>query len=143
MTKKEVIEKLTKIKGIGKAKAEVLYKNGFDSLEKFKKDFFKHMDNDFNTPLAFAVLFDLVNYCFKENVGGKKVIDFLLEIDKIFNILKKEKEKIPKEIQTLVKEREKARKEKNYDLSDKIREKIKKKGYYVDDTEKGSVIKKL
>ncbi len=112
-------------------------------LGKFKKEFFKHMDNDLNTPLAFATLFDLVNYCYKENKGGKEVVDFLLEIDNIFNILKKKKEKISKEILTLVKERELARNEKNYGLADHLREKIKKKGYYVDDTDKGSIIKKL
>jgi len=41
MTKKEVIERLTKIKGIGKTKAETLYKNGFDSTEKLKKATFE------------------------------------------------------------------------------------------------------
>jgi large subunit ribosomal protein L32e len=37
MTKEEVIKEFSKIKGIGKTKAEKLYKNGFDSIEKLKK----------------------------------------------------------------------------------------------------------
>jgi len=37
MAKKDVIDSLTKVKGIGQAKAEQIYKNGFDSLEKLKK----------------------------------------------------------------------------------------------------------
>ena len=37
MTKEEVIEEFSKIKGIGKTKAEHLYKNGFDSIQKLKK----------------------------------------------------------------------------------------------------------
>jgi len=37
MTKEEVIKELTKIKGVTKTKAEIVYKNGFDSLEKLKK----------------------------------------------------------------------------------------------------------
>jgi len=37
MTKEEVIKDFTKIKGINKTKAELLYKNGFDSIEKLKK----------------------------------------------------------------------------------------------------------
>jgi large subunit ribosomal protein L32e len=37
MTKEEAIKELTKIKGIGKAKAEALYNKGFDSLDKIKK----------------------------------------------------------------------------------------------------------
>ncbi len=36
MTKAEVIEKFTKIKGIGKAKAELLYTKGYDSINKLK-----------------------------------------------------------------------------------------------------------
>ena len=40
MAKKDVIDSLTKVKGIGKAKAELIYKNGFDSLEKLKKSSF-------------------------------------------------------------------------------------------------------
>jgi large subunit ribosomal protein L32e len=37
MAKKDIINEFTKIQGIGKAKAEALFKNGFDSLEKLKK----------------------------------------------------------------------------------------------------------
>lgn len=37
MAKKEVIDEFTKIQGIGKAKAEALYKKGYDSLDKLKK----------------------------------------------------------------------------------------------------------
>jgi len=37
MTKKEIIDELTKIQGIGKAKAEALYKKGYDSIEKLKE----------------------------------------------------------------------------------------------------------
>ena len=37
MTKDELIKELTKIKGIGKAKAELLIKKGFDSIDKIKK----------------------------------------------------------------------------------------------------------
>ena len=37
MAKKDVINDFTKIQGVGKAKAEALFKNGFDSLEKLKK----------------------------------------------------------------------------------------------------------
>src|SRR4030042_1339385 len=37
MTKEDAIKEFTKIKGINKTKAELLYKNGFDSIEKLKK----------------------------------------------------------------------------------------------------------
>lgn len=37
MTKQQIIEQFSKIKGLGKAKAELLYNNGFNSLEKIQK----------------------------------------------------------------------------------------------------------
>ena len=37
MAKDDVIKEFTKIKGVGKAKAELLYDKGFDSLDKLKK----------------------------------------------------------------------------------------------------------
>ena len=37
MAKKDIIKELTDIKGIGDAKAESLYDNGYDSIEKIKK----------------------------------------------------------------------------------------------------------
>ena len=37
MSKDDVVKEFMKIKGVGKAKAELLYANGFDSLDKLKK----------------------------------------------------------------------------------------------------------
>ena len=37
MTKEDVNKRVHIIKGVGKTKAEALYKNGFDSIEKLKK----------------------------------------------------------------------------------------------------------
>ena len=37
MAKKDVVNEFTKIKGVGKAKAELLYDSGFDSIDKLKK----------------------------------------------------------------------------------------------------------
>jgi cysteinyl-tRNA synthetase len=75
---------------------------------------------------------------------SKNILGFLEETDKIFGfILSKEKKEIPKEIENLAKEREKARKEKNFKKADEIRERIKKGGYLVEDTSSGIKIKKL
>jgi len=37
MTKKDIIEQFSSIKGLGKTKAELLYNNGFDSLKKIQE----------------------------------------------------------------------------------------------------------
>ena len=65
-------------------------------------------------------------------------------MDEVFglDLLKKEKQIIPEEILKLVKEREQARKNKNFKLSDELREKINKKGWQIDDTSDGMKVKK-
>ena len=57
--------------------------------------------------------------------------------------MQKKKEKIPVEIKKLVKERESARKERDWVKSDKIREKLKNLGYFVEDSKSGTRVKKL
>ena len=111
-------------------------------IEKTKKEFFKRMDDDFDTPKALAAIFDFVKEVNKEG-GGKKSYELMEEADKIFNVLDLEDAEIPDEIKNLAEEREKARKEKDFKKADRIREEIKGKGYYLDDTEKGAIIKKL
>jgi len=58
-------------------------------LESTKEDFIKYMDDDFDTPKALAVIFNLVK---EANIkgGGKKVHKLMLEFDEILNIFEKE-----------------------------------------------------
>ena len=108
-----------------------------------KADFISHLDNDFNTPRAFSVLFEFIREANTKEAGNEAFI-FLKEIDKIFDIFTLTQDKnISKEIKELIKKREKARKEKNFDLSDKIRSDLKKKGIILEDTEKGVRWKKV
>jgi cysteinyl-tRNA synthetase len=43
----------------------------------------------------------------------------------------------------IVEERESARKEKNWEKSDKLREEIKKLGFEISDTSEGAIVKKI
>jgi len=118
----------------------------------YENNFAEAMEDDFNTPKAVAVIFDLVN---KANVlisqsklsstGSKDIFKFLKKVDKIFGFILKEKsrEKTPQEIIGLAKEREKYRKEKNWQKADEARKEIEKMGYRVEDTEEGPKIKKI
>ncbi|MBI2004124.1 class I tRNA ligase family protein, partial [Candidatus Pacearchaeota archaeon] len=107
-----------------------------ESLEEFEKE----MDDDFNTPKALQVLWKLVR---DEKANGK--YQAIKKIDEVFGfkLLEKEKIKIPKEIQNIIEEREKARKNKDWKKADKLREKIKKFGYYINDKPEGYEIVKL
>ena len=108
------------------------------------------MDDDFNTPQAFAVLFDFVKnlnqFMDKDSISKKQSTDinkFFQEINKIFGIIdfKKVNKAIPAEIKKLVKDREQHRKDKNWQKSDELRHEIEKNGYLVEDTDKGTIVK--
>lgn len=121
-------------------------------ISKIKEEFEKAMDDDFNTPKAIAVIFSLVNKgnsLITQNkissTDAKDILEFLKKIDEVFNFIfwEKPKEEIPKETFELVKKRERYRKESLWQKADEIREKIKKIGYWVEDTKEGPKIKKL
>jgi len=116
-------------------------------IKKAEKDFEKKMDNDLNISEALAVIFNFMNKINKLEISkkdAKKVIDLMKKFDKILSVIDfKAKIDVSEDIKKLIKEREQARKNKNYEKADTIREKIKEKGFIIEDTKKGAVIKKL
>jgi cysteinyl-tRNA synthetase len=113
---------------------------------KYKKDFISAMDDDFNTPRAIAVLFELATYVNKniDKAGKsdlKKAKELFREFGDVLGLLQEKKqEKIPAEITNLIQQREKARKDKDWKTADKVRDQLAKKGYIVQDTPHGSKI---
>jgi cysteinyl-tRNA synthetase len=75
---------------------------------------------------------------------AKGKIETVRKMDEILalNLLFKEHIKIPSNIQKLINEREDARKNKNFKLSDELREKINNLGYQIDDTNNGTIVRK-
>jgi len=118
-------------------------KDDLKLIKKTKKEFISAMDDNFDTVKAWAVIFSFIKKCYKKNIGGKKSYQLLKEIDKIFKVLDLGPETIPQKILSLVNQREKYRKEKDWVKADNLREKIKKLGYWVEDTDKGPKIKKI
>lgn len=112
--------------------------------QKFKDRFVKIINNDLDTPSALALLQEVL----KSNLPDKEKLATLLDFDRIFglgfkNSLKKEKIRLPEEIKKIVKERDKARQEKKWKVSDELREELEKRGYRVEDTAQGSVISEI
>ena len=108
--------------------------------KEYMEKFSKAMEDDLNTPQALAVLWELVR---DEKAEGKtKTIE---KIDGVLglNLLKKEKIEIPAEIKKLADEREKARKQKDFKKGDELRNKLKQKGWQVDDAPEGQRLKKI
>ncbi len=109
--------------------------------EKYRQKFKDFMEDDLDTPRALTLLWDIFK---DENVSDADKKATILDFDKVlglgFDNLKEEK--IPKEVQKLVKEREQARKDKNFKESDELRTKINTLGYEVKDTEEGQKVLK-
>ena len=104
--------------------------------------FHQAINDDLNMPLAMSVVWEAVKYADK----SPKIAKLLEKFDTVLGIKiteKKEQEAIPEEILELVEQRKKAREEKNWQLSDLLRDQIKEKGYIVKDTKEGMTIDKI
>jgi len=119
-----------------------------------KKQFIKAMDDDFNTPVALSRLFGfakdvniyLNSPSLKNKIILEEVIKFYQDLaGKVLGILKDfdKEQSFEQEIKKLIEDREKARKEKNWEKSDKIRDELKRKGVILEDTFEGVRWKKI
>lgn len=111
-----------------------------------KKGFLEAMNNDFNTPKALAVIFELIRkinpLVTTSQIDISEIVKFLSEINEVLSIVPTEQQKIPVKVQELVEKREKFREEKNYDESDKIRAQIQDLGWEIEDTIYGTLVAK-
>jgi len=113
------------------------------------------MDDDFNTAKAIANLFTLFKEIKKEENPEQRKSDILKikELYKIFGILQEnpaeflskysQTDEVPKEIKELAEKRVEAKKNKNYQEADAIRDQIQAKGYALRDIKEGFEITKL
>ncbi|MCJ8174413.1 cysteine--tRNA ligase [Clostridium botulinum] len=120
---------------------ELEYKN---ELQKYKEKYIEKMDDDFNTADAISVIFDLIRDV-NTNVtieSSKEIVkytlDLIRELGSPLGILQEStKASLEEEIEKLIEERQKARKEKNWALADKIRDNLKERGIVLEDTPQG------
>jgi cysteinyl-tRNA synthetase len=114
-------------------------------VKQHKSHFSAAMDNNFNTAAALAALFDLskdLNTYTKSKTSLQTGLEAFLELADVLGLILEEKILISTEVRQLVKSREAARKDKDWDSADALRKQIKKCGYNVDDTDTGPIIKK-
>jgi len=120
-----------------------------DKLIKIVKERFeKEMDNDLNITGALAGIFVFmteVNKIMEEIsiADAEKIKKTMSEFDSVIGVIEKEEIDVPEEIVNLAEQRVKARSEKNWELSDKLRDEIKEKGFEVSDEKDGYRIKKI
>ena len=117
------------------------------SPEVYQKKFEEAMNDDFNTPLALAALFELAretNRRIKEKAISKesleKVLHTFVELGEVLGLsFHKEIEELSEELLAiLIQVREKARAQKLWDISDAIRDNLQEVGIVLEDTAEGT-----
>jgi len=105
----------------------------------YQEKFRGAVNNDLNMPQALAVVQDLLKSTLDTSVKLATVMDFDrvlgLELEKVGS-----EQTLPDEVQVLVDARQKARQEKQWALSDELRDKIQAMGYVVQDKPQGMLV---
>ena len=113
-----------------------------EEILEIKSRFEEAINDDLNMPSVMGVVWETIR-CPKKS---RKIAELLLKFDEVLGIKMDEKPEkevdIPEEIMKLVEERNQARKDKNWELSDKLRDIIKEKGYSIIDSKDGVKLKK-
>lgn len=119
-----------------------------ERVTSFIKSFLDALHDDLNTPQALAVMWEMLSS--HEDNGRKLATLFImdevlgLDLKKYYEEQRRRPaEKIPAEVTELVAERERLRKAKQFSMADHYRNKIKKLGYDIKDTERGTEITKI
>lgn len=113
-------------------------------LDEFRNKYIEKMDDDFNTADGISIIFDLIRDI-NINVDGNSskpliqyALDMIRELGSPLGILEKStKGTLEDHVEKLIEERQRARKEKNWALSDKIRDELKEQGIVLEDTPQG------
>ena len=107
-----------------------------EEIVAYEEAFHKAINDDLNMPLAMSVVWDVV----KNTKKSKKLAELLRKFDSVLALSldkKSDVEEIPEEVIRLAEERLKARAEKNWAESDRLRSEISALGYSIKDSKDG------
>jgi cysteinyl-tRNA synthetase len=116
-----------------------------NAVERVQARFEEALDDDLNMSPALAAVFDFVREVNREMAAqklayedGRNVLDTMDRFDTVLGVLKREEESLDAHIETLIRERDQARREKNWPRSDEIREELSRLGIVLEDTPDGT-----
>ena len=116
-----------------------------EQMDNLRQTFMKEMDDDFNTANGISVLFELSGvanrYLLEKNTDVDVIDQFLKLFDELLDVLglhMKEEELLDEEIELLIQQRIQARKDRNFQLSDQIRDQLKALNIILEDTPQGT-----
>ena len=108
----------------------------------YQRKFKEYIEDDLDTPQVLSLLWNLIK---DEKISNKDKKATIFDFDKILglNFENLKEEIIPEEIEKIAEERELARKNKDFEKSDKLREKINSLGYEIKDNKEGIELSKI
>jgi cysteinyl-tRNA synthetase len=121
-----------------------------ESLESIRSKVFEALNDDFNTPLAIAQLFDAARVIYAVQEGKEPIsetqrnkLDALFDdvLEKILGLREEENvnaDKIDGLMQMILKQRQEAKLRKDYAASDNIRKELSTLGFEIKDTKDGA-----
>ena len=118
-------------------------------LVELKKEFLGCMDDDLNTADAISKVYELIRYTntFDENTDlevVKGAVKLLSDFTSVLGLLyKEEDDNLDEKVEKLIKEREEARKNKDFKRADEIRDALKEMNIELKDTRNGVIWKRV
>lgn len=130
------------ISGLKNSDRKILSQEKNQKVDAFRKDFMACISDDLNTPKALAVFWEML----KSNIPSEDKYDLAMSFDEILglnleNTFRQDVSDLPNKVKELVAERQKLREHGKFEESDKIRGKIMKLGFLVEDTSQGQKVK--
>ncbi|EAO55069.1 Cysteinyl-tRNA synthetase [Bacillus thuringiensis serovar israelensis ATCC 35646] len=114
-------------------------------IEKFQTAFEEAMNDDFNTANAITELYNVANhanqYLLEEHTSKVVIEAYVKQLETLFDILGLEltqEELLDEEIEELIQKRIEARKNRDFALSDQIRDDLKGRNIILEDTAQGT-----
>lgn len=120
------------------------------NINEWKEKCYAALTDDFNSPILISYLFEAVNFIFKLNDGKEQITgsdlellqsqmdSFVYEVLGLQNIEENNNEKLDQTLQVLIELRNQARKSKNFELSDQIRDRLLAEGIELKDGRDGT-----
>ena len=118
--------------------------HGVDVSGEYLNKFTNHINDDLDVPAALADLWLMLK---DGQVTGEMKYATAIKFDEVLGLklseLEKQEIEVPDEVRDLLELRKKAREEKNWDLSDEIRDKVQEHGFEVKDGEGGQSLEPI
>lgn len=115
-------------------------------IDNIQKEFVTAMDDDFNTANGIAAIFELTRlantYLLEKNTASAVMQAFIDTFESLMNVLgitlAEEAELLDEDVERLIEERLEARKNRDFQRADDIRDELKEQGIILEDTAQGT-----